>query len=232
MFWDILGLVLQNMSFFGSYSNEMFPPPLSSEEELNCIMKMKDGDMDARGKLIEHNLRLVAHIVKKFDTNTNDIDDLIGIGTVGLIKGIDTYSMDKKVKLTTYAAKCAENEILMYFRSNKKNSKNISIYEGISYDKEGNEITILDILKTKDPDYLEEIYVKDNILLLKKYLRILTPRERKIINMRYGLNKEEERTQKEIAKIMGISRSYVSRIEKRAITKILREFIRDKKYTD
>ena len=227
--FQILNLILSNMSFLGSYSNEMFPPPLSSKEEKIYIDKMMAGDKDARGKLIEHNLRLVAHIVKKFDTNNNDIDDLIGIGTVGLIKGIDTYSPLKSVKLTTYAAKCAENEILMHFRSNKKNNKNISIYEGISYDKEGNEITILDILKTKDPDYLEDIYIKDNIELLKEYLKILTPRERKIINMRYGLNNEEEKTQKEIAKIMSISRSYVSRIEKRAITKILREFIKDKK---
>ena len=229
MFGQILNLFLQNMSFFGSYSNEMFPPPLSHEDEIKYITLMKNGDKDARNKLIEHNLRLVAHIVKIFDTNNNDIDDLIGIGTVGLIKGIDTYSLDKKVKLTTYAAKCAENEILMYFRSNKKNSKNISIYEGISYDKEGNEITILDVLKTKDPDYLEELYIKDNITALKKYLNLLTPRERKIIDMRYGLNKQDELTKKEIAKIMKISRSYVSRIEKRAITKILRAFIKDKK---
>ena len=229
MFGQILNLFLQNMSFFGSYSNEMFPPPLSREDEIKYITLMKNGDKDARNKLIEHNLRLVAHIVKKFDTNNNDIDDLIGIGTVGLIKGIDTYSLDKKVKLTTYAAKCAENEILMYFRSNKKNSKNISIYEGISYDKEGNEITILDVLKTKDPDYLEELYIKDNIVALKKYLNLLTPRERKIIDMRYGLNNQDELTQKEIAKIMKISRSYVSRIEKRAITKMLRAFIKDKK---
>lgn len=229
MFGQILHLFLQNMSFFGSYSNEMFPPPLSHEDEIKYITLMKNGDKDARNKLIEHNLRLVAHIVKKFDTNNNDIDDLIGIGTVGLIKGIDTYSLDKKVKLTTYAAKCAENEILMYFRSNKKNSKNISIYEGISYDKEGNEITILDVLKTKDPDYLEELYIKDNIMALKKYLNLLTPRERKIIDMRYGLNNQDELTQKEIAKIMKISRSYVSRIEKRAITKMLRAFIKDKK---
>ena len=229
MFGQILNLFLQNMSFFGSYSNEMFPPPLSREDEIKYITLMKNGDKDARNKLIEHNLRLVAHIVKKFDTNNNDIDDLIGIGTVGLIKGIDTYSLDKKVKLTTYAAKCAENEILMYFRSNKKNSKNISIYEGISYDKEGNEITILDVLKTKDPDYLEDLYIKDNITALKKYLNLLTPRERKIIDMRYGLNNQDELTQKEIAKIMKISRSYVSRIEKRAITKMLRAFIKDKK---
>ncbi len=232
MFFSILNLLLANTFFMGSYSNEVFPEPLTNEEEAEYIKKMKLGDKEARNKLIEHNLRLVAHIVKKFETSGNDIDDLIGIGTVGLIKGIDTYSLDKKVKLTTYAAKCAENEILMFFRSNKKNAKNVSIYDGISYDKEGNEITILDVLKTKDPDYLEDIYLKDNIQLLKKYLSILSKRERKIINMRYGLSNEEEKTQKEIAHIMGISRSYVSRIEKRAITKILREFIRNKNYNE
>ncbi len=132
MFLYLLKIILSNMSFLGSYSNEVFPPPLSSTEEEECIRKMKSGDKDARNKLILHNLRLVAHIVKKYDTSNEEVDDLIGIGTVGLIKGIDTYSLDKKVKLTTYAAKCAENEILMYFRSNKKNSKNISIYDGIS----------------------------------------------------------------------------------------------------
>ena len=232
MFFHLLNMIVSNMSFMGSYSNEVFPPPLSIEEERKYIKEMENGDKEARNKLILHNLRLVAHIVKKFETNNCDVDDLIGIGTVGLIKGIDTYSSLKKVKLTTYIAKCAENEILMYFRSNKKNSKNISIYEGISYDKEGNEITILDILKTKDPDFLEDIYIKDNIVLLKKYLNILTPRERKIINMRYGFNNSDELTQKEIAKKIGISRSYVSRIEKRAITKILREFIKNKKYSD
>lgn len=232
MFISLLNYIISNMSFMGSYSNEVFPPPLSSEEEDLCIKKMKNGDKDARNKLILHNLRLVAHIVKKFDVSNDLVDDLIGIGTVGLIKGIDTYSVDKRVKLTTYCAKCAENEILMYFRSNKKNMNNISIYDGISCDKEGNEITILDILKTKDPDYLEDIYVKDNIELLKEYLNVLNPRERKIIDMRYGFGNKDELTQKEIAKMLGISRSYVSRIEKRALTKILREFIKNKKYTD
>lgn len=230
MFLNLIGMLFSNTFLMGSYSNEVFPEPLSNEEEAFCIKRMKEGDRAARNKLIEHNLRLVAHIVKKFDMGGNDVDDLIGIGTVGLIKGIDTYSLDKKVKLTTYAAKCAENEILMYFRSNKKNAKNISIYDGISYDKEGNEITILDVLRTKDPDYLEDIYLKDNILLLKKYLDILSRRERKIIDLRYGLKGEQEKTQKEIARQLGISRSYVSRIEKRAITKILREFIRNKNY--
>ena len=230
MWISILSNLLAHTFFIGSYSNDVFPEPLSNEEENIYIHKMLQGDKEARNQLILHNLRLVAHIVKKFESSTNDVDDLIGIGTVGLIKGIDTYSIDRKVKLTTYIAKCAENEILMYFRANKKNSKNISIYDGISYDKEGNEITVLDILKTKDPDYLEDIYVKDNIFLLRKYFKILLPCEKEILSMRYGLGNEEEKTQKEIAKIMGISRSYVSRIEKRAITKILREFIKNKKY--
>lgn len=138
-------------------------------------------------KLIEHNLRLVAHIVKKFESTYNDVDDLIGIGTVGLIKGIDSFSPNKNVRLTTYIAKCAENEILMHFRADKKNSKNVSIYDGISYDKEGNEVTILDVLKTEDPDFNEEIYKNDNIKLLKEYMNILTPRERDVLTKRYGL---------------------------------------------
>lgn len=232
MISSILNLLIHNLFLCGSYSNNVFPEPLSQEEEEEYLKKLKEGDKEARDKLILHNLRLVAHIVKKFESSVNDVDDLIGIGTVGLIKGIDTYSMDKNVKLTTYIAKCAENEILMYFRTDKKNSKNVSIYEGISYDKEGNEITILDVLKTPDPDFLEDIYLKDNIVLLKKYLNILTPREREIITYRYGLGKCEEKTQKEIAKSLGISRSYVSRIEKRATTKLLREFIKNKNYVE
>ena len=217
------------MFFTGSYSNNIFPEQLSEEEEKDCLTKMKNGDIDARNKLIEHNLRLVAHIVKKFETTNHDVDDLIGIGTIGLIKGIDTYSENKKVKLATYAAKCAENEILMYFRQDKKNNKNVSLYEEVSYDKEGNKITILDILKTDNPDYIEEIYKNDNINELKKYINILTKREKEIIECRYGLNGKDEETQKEIAKRLNISRSYVSRLEKRATTKILREFIKNKK---
>ena len=228
MFLNFLNILKDMLFFTGSYSNNVFPEPLSSEEEEKCINKMLEGDNDARNKLIEHNLRLVAHIVKKFETTNNDVDDLIGIGTVGLIKGIDTYSKNRNVKLTTYAAKCSENEILMHFRSDKKNIKNISIYEGISYDKEGKEITILDVLKTPDPDFLEEIHKNNNIELLKKYMNKLTPREKEILEKRYGLNGYDEVTQKEIAKELGISRSYVSRIEKRATTKILKEFIKNK----
>lgn len=230
MLFNLFSMIIENLHLFtGSYSNNVFPDPLSKEEEMEAIRKCNMGDKGARSLLIEHNLRLVAHIVKKFETNEHDIDDLIGIGTIGLIKGIDTYSLGKKVKLTTYVAKCIENEILMYFRADKKNSKNISIYDGISYDKEGNEITILDILKTPEPDFIEEIYKNDNIGFLREYMRVLTDREREILIKRYGLNGEEEVTQKEIAKEMGISRSYVSRIEKRATTKILREFIKNNK---
>lgn len=228
MFLEIIYSILNNTFFCGSYSNEVFPDPLSNEEEENYIKLMQAGDKDARSKLILHNLRLVAHLVKKYSPDNSSIDDLIGIGTIGLIKGIDTYSSNKKVKLTTYIAKCAENEILMHFRSNKKNNKNVSLYDGISYDKEGNEITIIDVLKTKDPDYIEDIVLKDDLILLRKYLNVLTKREREIIKSRYGLDNCEEKTQKEIAKDLHISRSYVSRIEKRAITKLLREFIKNK----
>jgi len=227
MLLNILSYLANNLMFFtGAYSINAFPEQLPKEVEEEYIKKMKNGDKEARNKLIEHNLRLVAHIVKKFEATGHDIDDLIGIGTVGLIKGIDTYVPNKKVKLATYAAKCAENEILMYFRADKKNSKNVSLYEEISYDKEGNKITILDILKTNDTDFIDDIYKQDNIKLLKQYISVLNNREKEIIEERYGLNGKNEATQKEIAKKLNISRSYVSRLEKRATTKILREFMK------
>lgn len=216
------------MFFTGSYSNNVFPDPLSKEEEIECIKKAQMGDKDARNKLIEHNLRLVAHIVKKFENKNNDNDDLISIGTIGLIKGVDTFKDKHGTRITTYCARCIENEILMYFRSNKKNDKNISINESIGFDKDGNEITFIDILKTPNPDFVEDIFVKDNIDLLKKYINVLTSREKIIIAKRYGLFGSDEMTQKEIAKELKISRSYVSRIEKRALTKMLREFIKNK----
>lgn len=231
MFLKFLFEITKCFSFFtGAYSNNVFPDPLSKEEEDLYIQRASEGDKEARGMLIEHNLRLVAHIVKKFEANSYDVDDLIGIGTVGLIKGIDTYSPNKNVRITTYCAKCIENEILMYYRGDKKNSKNVSIYENIGFDKEGNEITILDVIKTKDPEFIEEIHKKDSINLLKQYMNVLTKREKDIIIMRYGLDGNDEITQKEIARTLGISRSYVSRIEKRATTKILKEFIKNKHY--
>lgn len=214
--------------FIAAYSNNIFPDPLSKEEEEKCLELSKLGDKEARNKLIEHNLRLVAHIVKKYEHTVSDSDDLISIGTIGLIKGIDTFSYKKGTKLTTYVARCIENEILMYFRNNKKYNKNISLNEQIGYDKDGNEITFLDILKTPDPDYISDIHKDNSIKLLKKYFEKLNKREQDIIVKRYGLNGDLEITQKKIAEELGISRSYVSRIEKRALTKLLKEFIKDK----
>lgn len=210
--------------FTAAYSNNIFPDPLTKEEEEKYLELARNGDEEARSKLIEHNLRLVAHIVKKYDHKNDDVDDLISIGTIGLIKGVDSYSYKHGTRLTTYAAKCIENEILMYYRSDKKHSKNISINESVGFDNDGNEITFLDILKTPKPDFALDIHNKDNIHLLKEYFNVLTSREKEIIIKRYGLNDTDELTQKDIAEQLGISRSYVSRIEKRALTKILREF--------
>ena len=228
----MLGLFLsliKNMILTGAYQNQVFKDPLSEEEEQVYIKKMINGDSLAREKLIEHNLRLVAHIVKKYNEKGDNLDDLISIGTIGLIKGVDTFSKSNGAKLTTYCARCIENEILMYYRNNKKNSKNISLDESIGFDKEGNEINIADIIKTPEPDFIGDISTKDDIKKLNKYIDILTDREKNIIIKRYGLYGEKEVTQKEIASDLNISRSYVSRIEKRALTKLLREFIRNSK---
>ena len=230
---DILFLlnILKELFFFtASYSNNLFPDPLKSDEELKYINLMQEGDINARNILIEHNLRLVAHIVKKFEHKVSEQDDLISIGTIGLIKGVDTYSLTKKVKLTTYCARCIQNEILMFYRGNNKNNKNISINESIGFDKDGNEITIIDILKSPKPDFLMDLHLKNNVKLLKEYINVLNDREKDILIRRYGLNNKAEQTQKSIAKSLKISRSYVSRIEKRALIKILREFIKNKKY--
>ena len=229
MFKRLIKYLFEDLYIFtAAYSNNVFPEPLSKEEEEKYLSLAKLGDKDARNKLIEHNLRLVAHIVKKYEHSKEDSDDLISIGTIGLIKGIDSYSYKHNVRVTTYCAKCIENELLMRFRNNKKNNKNISLNEMIGFDKDGNEITFLDILKTPKPDYAMDIHEKQNIENLKKYFNILTNREKEIIIKRYGLNNTEEITQKEIADNLGISRSYVSRIEKRALTKLLREFIKNK----
>ena len=248
MFFKLLDLLKTFFMFTGSYSNNVFYDPLSSEEEEKYIKLLQMGDKEARNKLIEHNLRLVAHIVKKFDSKNTDQDDLISIGTIGLIKGVDSYSPSRGTKITTYCARCIENEILMFFRSNNKNDKNISLNEPIGFDKDGNEITVMDVLKLPSPDFIDDIQTKDNIKLLKKYkspdisdklqvkdninllgkyLHLLNKREKEIIIKRYGLFNNKEQTQKEIAKELKISRSYVSRIEKRALTKIFREFIKE-----
>lgn len=212
-----------------SYSINVFPEPLSEEEENRLIYLSVNGDKEARNNLVEHNLRLVAHIVKKYETFNESTDDLISIGTIGLIKGVDTYNPTKPVKLITYAAKCIENEILMYIRQNKKIQNNVSLNDSIGYDKDGNEITLGEILKDEYIDSSEIINLKDNITLLKKYISVLTKREKDIIIRRYGLLNKDEETQKEIAKDLKISRSYVSRIEKRALVKLYREFIKNNK---
>ena len=228
MFLNLLNIIKDMLFFTGSYSNNVFLEPLSPEEEEKAINDMLNGSVDARNKLIEHNLRLVAHIVKKFDVKEENTDDLISIGTIGLIKGIDTYKNNKKTKITTYAARCIQNEILMYFRSNKKYGPTVSLNDAIGHDKEGNEINLIDVIKDNDTTLFEKRDLKNNIMLLKKYLKLLKKQERDIIIKRYGLNNKKGMTRKKIAKELKISRSYVSRIEKRALTKMLTEFIKNK----
>ncbi len=228
MLLSIINILKDLLFFTGSYSNNVFPDPLDKDEEEKLINLLLKKDKDARNKLIEHNLRLVAHIVKKFESKNIDTDDLISIGTIGLIKGIDSYSLKHKTKITTYAARCIENEILMYFRANKKNVNNVSLNDSIGYDKDGNEINLIDVLKDSSTDFAMDLHTKDRINLLNNYLNLLSFREKEIITKRYGLNNTKEMTQKEIANELKISRSYVSRIEKRALTKILREFIKSK----
>lgn len=219
--------LIKNMLLTGAYQNQIFKDPLTEEDEAFHIKNMLEGSLKSREILIEHNLRLVAHIVKKYGEKGDNLDDLISIGTIGLIKGVDSFSKSNGAKLTTYCARCIDNEILMHYRNNKKISKNVSLDESIGFDKEGNEITLVDILKTPAPDFVGDITIKDDIIKLKKYMDILSDREKDIIIKRYGLDGNKEITQKCIAKELNISRSYVSRIEKRALTKLLREFIRN-----
>ena len=226
MFLSLLNLVKDMLMFTGSYSNQMFPEPLNPKEEEEMIEEMLKGNREARNTLIEHNLRLVAHIVKKFDNGKYDTDDLISIGTIGLIKGIDSYQKSRATKITTYAARCIENEILMHFRSNKKQGNTVSLNDSIGFDKDGNEVSLMEIIKDDSGDIADVIHLKDNIMMLKQYFHVLTSRKQEILKKRYGLFNEEEKTQKEIAKDLNISRSYVSRIEKRALSKVLKEFMK------
>ncbi len=201
-----------------------FPPPLSAEEEQYYMQKYIEGDLEAKHILIERNLRLVAHVIKKYQHLDEDMEDLISIGTIGLIKAIVTFNPDKNNRLGTYAARCIENEILMMLRSKKKTSREISLYEPIGTDREGNEIQLYDIIETDEDDALSKIALKDDIkTLYEKLESSLSPRERLVLKMRYGLYNQEKYTQREIASQLGISRSYVSRIEKSAIEK-LREY--------
>ena len=224
IFSFLCALLFKVVPMMGSLSNQAFPNTLSAEDEAHYISLHESGDKYARQKLIEHNLRLVAHIVKKYDINGDAKDDLISIGTIGLIKGIDSYSTGKGTKLATYAARCIENEILMMFRANKKKRFEVSLQDSIGFDKEGNEVSLIDVLPDDKADISEEVI---KLLTMEKvwiYLEILTPREREIIIRRFGLAEMDEETQQEIAKSYNISRSYVSRIEKRALMKLYRAF--------
>jgi len=198
-----------------------FPKPLSTKEEYEFLTACKQGDRNAREQLILHNLRLVAHIVKKYSQQDNKTEELISVGTIGLIKAIDSYKIGKGSRLSTYAACCIENELLMLFRSEKKFSKDVSLTEPIGADKEGNEICLVDVLEAEQEDVVNRLYFLDNIKKLEIYMKsVLSEREQEIINLRYGLKGNKEYTQREIAKKMNISRSYVSRIEKKAIKKL------------
>ena len=228
MLYTLISFVKDLFFITGAYSVNVFPDPLDKKTEEECIRKMLLGDKEARNKLIEHNLRLVAHIVKKYENKDYDTDDLISIGTIGLVKGIDSYKPAKNTRVTTYAARCIENEILMHYRSNKKHNNNVSLNDSIGFDKDGNEINLIDVLKCEAIDMADDLNKKQNIAMLYAHIDILSEREKEIIIKRYGLYNTNEYTQKEIAKELGISRSYVSRIEKRALSKTLREFMKAK----
>ena len=227
LFQFIASLFCNLIPLVGAINNQAFPNPLTAEEEDYYLTLMEQGDKDARDKLIEHNLRLVAHIVKKYQNQTDDKEDLISIGTIGLIKAIDSFSKDKGTKLATYAARCIDNEILMLFRSTKKMRNDVSLYDPIGFDKEGTEICLIDVVKDEEKDLNDVIIQQLAIEKIEKNLNSLTLRERDIIIRRFGLQNHEEETQQEIARSYGISRSYVSRIEKRALMKLYREFIKN-----
>lgn len=222
---DILNL-LSNLLFFILHVTDAdsFPKPLSKKEEEQTLKEMSNGSEEARKKLIEHNLRLVAHIIKKYYANYSEQDDLISIGTIGLIKGINSFRPEKGTRLATYCARCIENEILMYFRNTKKLSQEISFSEPIDTDNEGNPLTLMEIIAVDDT-IVEDIDTKNKLKMLVEFLKKMPEsRDKLIIFKRYGLNGEPPQTQKEVAKGLGISRSYVSRIEKRILTELKEKF--------
>lgn len=205
-------------------STNILPPPLKEEEEEKYLLLSKDGDLDARNKLITHNLRLVVYIAKKFESTKINIEDLISIGSMGLIKAVQTFKMEKNIKLATYASRCIENEILMHLRKTQKSRQDISLDEVLNIDSEGNEMVLADILCSTDDQALDEMTKKEDEKKLLLAIDSLTKKEREIISMRYGLFGMEEMTQKEVADFMGISQSYISRLEKKIIDKI-RHFV-------
>ena len=205
---------------------QAFPQPLSTQEEEQLLQGMIEGNISCRNRLIEHNLRLVAHVVKKYSNTMYETDDLISIGTIGLIKAVDTFNQEKGIRLATYASRCIENELLMLMRSSKKQSKEVSIFEPIGSDKEGNTIQLLDICVAEEVDVIGQMEEQQNLSKLQEYIdKVLTKREKEIIVLRYGLYGGREITQREIAEKFRISRSYVSRIEKKALKKLKAAYV-------
>lgn len=212
---DGIGLLVSYIT-----NSNVFPKPLTPEEEKDLLDKMKAGSVEARNTLVERNLRLVAHIVKKFDKKGEDLEDLISIGTIGLIKAINTYDAYKQTRLATYAARCIENEVLMHLRTTKKLKREVMLYDPIGSDREGNELSLIDIFGT-DSDYVfDQVELQADQAELQDKLKYLSKREKQVLMLRYGLGQSERQTQREISQKMGISRSYVSRIEKRALSKL------------
>lgn len=224
MGWLIfLGSVLKGSLLLFSYLNNLtFPQPLDEAGERECLKRLKAGDEEAKNILIERNLRLVAHVIKKYESTGEDVEDLISIGTIGLIKAINTFDESRGTRLATYAARCIENEVLMHLRNLKKTRAEVSIYDPIGFDKEGNEISLMDVLFA-DNDILETVDIKMQEEKIVQKMSALSKRERQVIEMRYGLFSGLKETQRDIAKKLGISRSYVSRIEKKAIGKLIKE---------
>lgn len=224
--FSLLELLGQYVCFFILHvcGGGAFPKPLPEKKEREYLLRMKQGDLTARGKLIEHNLRLVAHIIKKYYGKQGEQDDLVSIGTIGLIKAIDTFDTGKNIRLSSYASRCIENEILMHFRAAKKTAQDISLNETIDTDKDGNPLTLLDIMAVDD-HILDDLDQKLNKQKLGRFINEeLTDREKKIIILRYGLDGKEPMTQKNVAKLLNISRSYVSRIETKALKQLRKRF--------
>lgn len=226
MFASLFGYVISNLIYLALHVTNAgsFPKPLSAEEERRMVEEMEQGSMEARGVLIEHNLRLVAHIIKKYYSTNVEQDDLISIGTVGLIKAVSSFNSSKGIRLATYAARCIENEILMHFRSLKKTSQDVFISDPIDTDKDGNALTLLDVI-SDDSNIADDIDLKIKSEQLHHYVsEQLEQRERTIIELRYGLGGKDELTQREVARRLGISRSYVSRLEKKALSSLYKCF--------
>ena len=216
----LLKLFLKYEEVFFVGATDKLPPPLSKEEELKYLVLAKSGDNYAKDKLIEHNLRLVVFLAKKYETTGYDIEDLVSIGSIGLIKGINTYKIDKNIKLATYASRCISNEILMHIRKNKKSKNDVSLDDTLNYDAEGNELKLSDVVCTEEDIVDRQFQDKMNREFLANEINNLSKRDKEIMMLRYGLNNTKEYTQKEVANILGISQSYISRIEKKVINEI------------